>query len=87
MRTVGIIGMGHVGATVAYTLFTHSMVDELILIDKNEAKVNAEYNDLHDTLARNDSYVTWILTKFFTNYSLNSCSIKESTSTKDAILL
>lgn len=57
MRTVGIIGMGHVGATVAYTLFTHSMVDELILIDKNEAKVNAEYNDLHDTLARNDSYV------------------------------
>ena len=28
MRTVGIIGMGHVGATVAYTLFTHSMMDE-----------------------------------------------------------
>ena len=57
MRTVGIIGMGHVGATVAYTLFTHGMVDDLILIDKNEDKVNAEYNDLHDTLARNDSYV------------------------------
>lgn len=57
MRTVGIIGMGHVGATVAYTLFTHGMVDDLILIDKNEDKVNAEYNDLHDTLARNDSFV------------------------------
>lgn len=49
--------MGHVGATVAYTLFTHGIADEMILIDKNEAKVNAEYNDLHDTLARNDTYV------------------------------
>lgn len=57
MRKIGIIGMGHVGATVAYTLFTHGEVDELILIDKNEAKVEAEYNDLHDTLARNNYFV------------------------------
>ena len=54
MRKVGIIGVGHVGATVAYTLFTHGTVDEMVLIDKNEDKVNAEYNDLHDTLARNN---------------------------------
>lgn len=57
MRKIGIIGMGHVGATVAYTLFTHGIADELILIDKNEQKVSAEYNDLHDTLARNNYYV------------------------------
>ena len=57
MRKVGIIGVGHVGATVAYTLFTHGTVDEMVLIDKNEDKVNAEYNDLHDTLARNNYYV------------------------------
>ena len=49
--------MGHVGATVAYTLFTHGIADELILIDKNEKKASAEYNDLHDTLARNNYYV------------------------------
>lgn len=30
MRKVGIIGMGHVGATVAYTLFTHGIADELV---------------------------------------------------------
>lgn len=57
MRKIGIIGMGHVGATVAYTLFTHGIADELILIDKNEDKVSAEYNDLHDTLARNNYFV------------------------------
>ncbi|MBD5431814.1 L-lactate dehydrogenase [Lactobacillus agrestimuris] len=60
MRKVGIIGMGHVGATVAFTLFTHGIADELVLIDQNENKVNAEYNDLHDTLARNNTYVNVI---------------------------
>ena len=57
MRKVGIIGMGHVGATVAYTLFTHGIADELVLIDKNEDKVAAEYNDLRDSLSRNNYYV------------------------------
>ena len=57
MRKIGIIGMGHVGATVAFSLFTHGIADELVLIDKNEDKVSAEYNDLHDTLARNNYYV------------------------------
>lgn len=49
--------MGHVGATVAFSLFTHGIADELVLIDKNEDKVSAEYNDLHDTLARNNYYI------------------------------
>lgn len=57
MRKIGIIGMGHVGATVAFSLFTHGIADELVLIDKNEDKVSAEYNDLHDTLARNNYYI------------------------------
>ena len=58
MRKVGIIGLGHVGATVAYTLFTHGTVDELVLLDQKEAKVTAEYNDLRDALARNHYHVT-----------------------------
>lgn len=57
MRKVAVIGLGHVGATVAYTLFTHGIVDKLVLLDKNEGKAEAEYNDLRDTLARNNYYV------------------------------
>ena len=57
MRNVAVIGMGHVGATVAFTLFTHGIVDNLYLLDKNKAKAEAEYNDLRDTLARNDYHV------------------------------
>lgn len=57
MRKVGIIGLGHVGATVAFTLFTHGIADELVLIDKNPKKAQAEFNDLSDTLARNDFHV------------------------------
>lgn len=57
MRKIGVIGLGHVGATVAYTLFTHGIADELVLLDKNEDKVTVEYNDLRDTLARNNYYV------------------------------
>ena len=50
MRNVAVIGMGHVGATVAFTLFTHGIVDNLYLLDKNQAKAEAEYNDLRDPL-------------------------------------
>lgn len=57
MRKVGIIGLGNVGATVAYTLFTHGLADELVLIDLNEKKRDAEFNDLRDAAARNDKYV------------------------------
>lgn len=61
MRKVAIIGLGHVGATVAYTIFTHGYADTLVLLDKNKAKVEAEYNDLRDTLARNNYYVNVVM--------------------------
>ncbi|MGM0219647.1 L-lactate dehydrogenase [Enterococcus sp. AZ126] len=48
MRKVGIIGLGHVGATLAYTLVTESLVDELVLIDKNETLAVSEEYDLLD---------------------------------------
>ena len=54
MRKLAVIGLGHVGATVAYTLVTKGLVDELVLIDKNEDKVVAEQYDLLDMLARID---------------------------------
>ena len=55
MRKLAVIGLGHVGATVAYTLVTKGLVDELVLIDKNEDKVVAEQYDLLDMLARIDT--------------------------------
>lgn len=58
MRKLGVIGLGHVGATVAYTLVTKGIADELVLIDSNEGKQTAEYYDLLDTLGRIDTYTT-----------------------------
>lgn len=48
MKKVAVIGIGHVGSTVAYTLITRQLCDTLVLFDKNEALVAAEKNDLTD---------------------------------------
>ncbi|MHC5227784.1 L-lactate dehydrogenase [Enterococcus sp. LJL99] len=46
MRRIGIIGLGHVGSTTAFSLINQQVADELVLYDKNEALVEAEVNDL-----------------------------------------
>lgn len=56
MRKIAVIGLGHVGSTVAYTLVTKGIADELVLIDKNEGKCMAEYYDLMDSLCRLDTF-------------------------------
>ena len=50
-RTVGIIGSGHVGATLANNLLVTGSVDKLVLIDTNELKVNSDATDFEDALA------------------------------------
>lgn len=55
MRKYVIVGVGHVGATVAYTLVSKGIADELILIDKDEGKARAEQLDLQDAQARLDT--------------------------------
>ena len=52
MHKIGIIGLGHVGTTVAHILLMKGLVDELVLIDQNAKKVNAEYLDFSDSFAR-----------------------------------
>ena len=47
---IGIIGLGHVGSTLAYTLCLQGLADELVLLDKNKMKVHAEYLELSDTI-------------------------------------
>lgn len=56
MRKIGVIGLGHVGATVAYTLVTKGIADELVLIDSNAEKAVAEEYDLRDTISRLDTF-------------------------------
>lgn len=48
MKKAAIIGLGHVGSTVAYTLIARQLVDQLVLFDQQEKRVNAETNDLID---------------------------------------
>lgn len=48
MKKVAVIGIGHVGSTVAYTLVARQLCDTLVLFDKNEKLVAAEKNDLTD---------------------------------------
>jgi L-lactate dehydrogenase len=50
-RKVGVIGLGHVGAHVAYSLAVQGIADELLLLDQNEQKVKSECQDLRDSAA------------------------------------
>ena len=50
-RILGVIGLGHVGAHVAYALAVQGIADELILIDKNAQKLASEVQDLRDAVA------------------------------------
>lgn len=50
-RNVSIIGAGNVGSTIAFTLVTSGLVQELSLIDMNEAKAEGEALDIQDGLS------------------------------------
>ena len=41
-RIIGIMGLGHVGAHVAYSLAVQGIADELVLVDQNAEKVASE---------------------------------------------
>ncbi|WP_432642465.1 lactate/malate family dehydrogenase [Acidaminococcus sp.] len=50
-RVVGIVGVGHVGAHVAYTLGMMGVADEILLCDIKEKKLISECNDLNDAVS------------------------------------
>lgn len=50
-RKVAIIGMGNVGSACAHHLVSNSLVDDLVLIDINERKVQADALDFEDAMA------------------------------------
>lgn len=49
-RKAAVIGIGHVGAHAASALAMQGIVDEIILLDKNQQKVDSEVQDLRDAL-------------------------------------
>lgn len=51
MRKVSIIGVGNVGSTLAYTLLSKNLVDELVLINRSKDAVEACILDLKHSLA------------------------------------
>ena len=50
-RIIAVLGLGHVGAHVAYALAVQGIADELILVDRNEQKAASEVQDLRDAVA------------------------------------
>lgn len=64
MRKIGIIGMGNVGTTVAYTLLTKGIADELVLIDSNHKKETAEFYDFMDALSILPTHTKIIMNNF-----------------------
>ena len=50
-RKVGVIGQGHVGETLANNLLVTGTVDELVLVDTDQKKLNANATDFEDAAA------------------------------------
>ncbi len=42
MRKLGVIGIGNVGVTVAYTIVSQGIADELVMFDTNDKNILAE---------------------------------------------
>jgi L-lactate dehydrogenase len=63
-RKIGIIGLGHVGSTVAHQLIIEGLIDDLVLIDINEDKVNADALDFQDAAANLNSHVNIIVNSY-----------------------
>lgn len=63
-RKIGIIGMGHVGQAVAQQIITNGYADDLVLIDKNEAKVGADALDFEDATPNLTSHTNIIVNDY-----------------------
>lgn len=50
-RKIGVIGMGHVGSTAAHYIVANGFADDLVLIDINEEKVEADAIDFEDAMS------------------------------------
>ncbi|AWM74764.1 L-lactate dehydrogenase [Lactobacillus kullabergensis] len=63
---IGVIGDGHVGSTVAQQLILTGLVDDLVMIDVNEAKVRADQLDFQDAMANLKHHTTITINDYST---------------------
>ncbi|MFT8446969.1 lactate/malate family dehydrogenase, partial [Liquorilactobacillus nagelii] len=63
-RKVAVIGLGHVGTAISNYLIFSGATDELVLIDKNELKLNAEATDFADAAANLTSHTKIIVNDY-----------------------
>jgi len=54
---ISIVGIGHVGSTIAFTLVLKDLADELVLIDKSAVKATSDAQDLTHALAFTDHII------------------------------
>ncbi|MDD4319977.1 MAG: L-lactate dehydrogenase [Acidaminococcaceae bacterium] len=71
-RIVGVVGLGHVGAHVAYALGIQGFADEILLCDKNQEKLISERQDLMDAVKFMPHHVDY---QIATYEELNKCDI------------
>ncbi|HFI0852871.1 TPA: L-lactate dehydrogenase [Streptococcus suis] len=64
-RKIGIIGLGHVGATLLHDLIAGQVFDSYVVIDKDEKKVASDVLDMKDRVAN---------TGYFANFVINDYS-------------
>lgn len=63
-RKVGIIGMGHVGSTVAHGLIAQGAFDDYVLIDTNEKKVTADAVDFRDAAVNLNQHANIVINDY-----------------------
>jgi L-lactate dehydrogenase len=83
-RKIAIIGLGSVGKNCAYALILKGLVDVLLLVDTNQAKVQAECQDLRDAM----SYCPYSVSIHVADYGeLGDCDIIVNSVGNMALLL
>lgn len=63
-RKIGIIGMGHVGSTVAHGLIAQGAFDDYVLIDTNTRKVSADAVDFRDAAANLNHHANIVINDY-----------------------
>ncbi|HFU4122471.1 TPA: L-lactate dehydrogenase [Streptococcus suis] len=63
-RKIGIIGLGHVGATLLHDLIAGQVFDDYVVIDKDEKKLAADVLDMQDRVANTGQFANFILNDY-----------------------
>ena len=71
-RIIGVVGMGHVGAHVAFVLGMRGAADVVKICDINEQKAISERQDLMDAVLFMPHHVDYVIAKY---EELGDCDI------------